>query len=201
MICPGINNRYKRNPLSLNANSNFLSGALFICRRSLFKKLSFDPNQYPADDVSFIDKAKELGFKVGYDPEIFIYHRGRKDIKGYLKQLYFFGNSRLRKEGIGRILKRPLFFIPAIFTLYLILLVSFISITITSGIWRNFLISSTIPLIAYILFDLIASLKISIQNAEARALFLTPVLILLTHISYGLGILSGIISNKQREGI
>lgn len=200
-VCPGINNRYKRNPVSLNANSNFLSGALFICRRSIFEKLSFDPKQYPADEVNFIDKAKALGFKVGYTPEIFIYHHGRKDIKGYLKQIYFFGNSRSRKEGALSIFQKPLFFVPAVFTIYLVFLALFVLLGSFLNVSSFFIILFSFPFLLYVLFAIFTSLKISIQNKHSAAFLLSPFLMFLTHVSYGLGFISGILNKEQKEGI
>lgn len=201
LVCPGINNRYKKNPLSLNANSNFLSGALFICRKSVFQKLSFNPKQYPADEVNFIDKAKSLGFKVGYSPEIFLFHRGRKDIKGYLKQIYFFGNSRSRKEGIGSMFRKPLFLVPAVFSKYLLLLVLLLVLSSIVKINNILLVLFSIPFFMYVLFALLTSLKIAVQNKHASAFLLSPCLMFLTHVSYGLGVISGIFSKEQKEGI
>ncbi len=201
LVCPGISKRYKKNPLSLNANSNFLSGALLICRKEVFKDLLFDPKQYPADEVSLIDKARRLGFKVGYTPEVFIYHRGRSNTKGYVKQIFFFGNSRSRKEKLNGFFKNPLFYFPAVFDIYLLFLIGLMIFSFMKNISLARYLVFFIPLFFYFVIFFIVALKISLKNKNAKSFFVSCYLIFLTHISYGAGIISGIVNKSQREGI
>ena len=192
VICPGICNRYKPGKLNLDSNSDNMTGALMVIKRKVFDKLQFDPKLYPGDDVSFVDNAKIIGFKIGYSPEIKIYHKRRGDIKGLFKQIYFYGNARSRKER-SSILKKPQFLAPTLFLLYLVLL------AIISFFYFNIIFY--LPLIIYIIAILVISMNISVKNHEIKSILILPFISFLIHVSYGIGFISGLISNKQKEGI
>jgi len=180
--CPGINKRYKKSRLNLNADSNYITGALMIIKKKIFEKLEFDRNIYPADDVYFINSAKKLGFKIATSPEIYIYHRRRPGIKSLVKQIYNYGKSRPRISPF-----KVLFSVPSLFLIYLIL------------IWPLFLLSwmFIIPLLAYIALDIIFSSYESFKNKSFLSIFLLPIIFLIIHLSYGLGFIIGMLKRKK----
>lgn len=178
---PGLNKRYKKTKLSLNADSSYITGALMIVRREVFEKLRFDPKIYPADDVTFVDTAKKLGFKVAASPDIYIYHRRRADLRGLVEQIYGYGKAR-PKLGLSGI-KSVLFWVPTLFLTYLVLLVPLMFLSL----WF------VVPLIAYISLSLIFSLYEAAKNRDILSFFILPLIFLMVHLSYGVGFLIGVL--------
>lgn len=171
----GASKRYKRNNLTLDADSNYISGALMICKRKVFKKLEFNRNIYPGDDTNFIESAKNKGFVVAFDPDIFIYHRRRADLKGYIKQVGTFAYTRSSVKLIREKFTSPFFYIPSMFLIYLAVLPTLLFIS------KLFLI----PLITYVILILSVSIIETIKNKDSSAILILPWLFFLTHIVYG----------------
>lgn len=182
--------RYKKARLNLNADSSHITGANLICKKSLIRKIKFDKNLYPADDVYLVNRAKKLGFKVAYSPEIYIYHRRRASLKGLIKQIFDYGKSRPQIKAPGEKKFNLLFLIPSIFLLYILLLPT---LTLINKIFL-------IPIILYAIIDLIFSFYEAIINQESKAIFLLPFIFLTIHLSYGAGFLVGLINKIFKQG-
>lgn len=178
----GASKRYKKSFLTLDADLKYITGALLIVRKRVFKKLRFDKNVYPADDVNFVTLAKKLRFKVGYSPEIAIYHRRRQNLSGLIKQIFGYGYAR--RAIIKETIKTPTFMIPSLFLLYLVFL-PFLIILNTYFI---------MPLVLYIFLAVLFSFYESAKNKEVLALPILPFIFFLIHVSYGFGVIVGIIS-------
>lgn len=178
--------RYTKSALNLNADETDLTSANMVCKKSIFKSISFNPKLWPGEDPAFISEAKEHGFKVAYSPDIFVYHRRRASIKSLAKQIYSYGKTRPVKEGFIETLKRPYFLVPSAFLIYLL---AIILLTIFS--YTRLIIY--FPLILYILLSFYTSLYISIREKSFLSILLLPIIFLTIHISYGLGIISGLV--------
>jgi len=176
IVCPGIYKRYITCEETLKANSSYLTGANLIINREVLKEISFDEQQYPADDVLFVNKAMDRHFIVGYSPNVCIWHKRRPDALGLFKQIYGYGKSGAElssgrdKSLIGRIL----FAVPALFVLYLLLFAVTIWIDWLFSIW-------IIP----ILFYFILGLSLSAKRLTFRFL---PIMFII-HVAYGCGVL------------
>ncbi len=182
---PAVYKRYKKSIETLDADSSYITGALLICRRNIFKSLNFNRNIYPADDVNLINLAKEKGFKVAYSPDVFIYHRRRANLKALIKQIFDYAKSRtslgIKKQTNFQLV---LFSIPSLFVLYLLLLPTLLFFS------KLFLL----PLLAYILLALVFSIYEGIINKNMSSIIVLPFIFLTVHVSYGLGFLSGTLS-------
>lgn len=185
---PGVvNKRYQKARLTLNASSSYITGANLICRRTVFKELSFKREIYPSDDVNFVDEAKKKGHRVAYSPDIVIYHKRRDTLKGLIKQIYDYGRARTRHKPLSQVLAAPLFFVPMLFVIYLALLPTL------------FLVHSLfiVPLAFYVILVLVFSLYESIRNKEALAFFALPFFFLVIHVSYGAGFFIGFLERNN----
>jgi len=181
----GFYKRYTKAKLNLNADSSYITGANLTVKRNIFKKIKFDRKIYPADDVNFVNLAKEAGFKVGYSPEILIYHRRRANLRGLIEQIFDYGQSRSNKKLAAEHNKIPFFLIPSLFLIYLLSLPALYFIS------KLFLI----PLSFYIALSLIFSIYESFKNYNFMSLFILPFLFLTIHLSYGAGVLYKKIKN------
>lgn len=190
-----VSNRYAGKKEILGADEIDLTSANLACKKQIFNKIKFDRRLFPGEDPKFISDAKKQGFKVAYSPKIILYHKRRATIKGLMKQVFNYGKTRPAKESFNETLKRPFFFIPTLFIVYLIILYSFIvsNLTITgniinSGSYLNLLF---LPLIIYIALNLIFSIYDSINNNDFKVILILPFIYPLIHLSYGMGMIYG----------
>lgn len=187
-ICmPNVNKRYKMTAETLEADSNYLSGANLIARASLFKDndLLFDECIYPSDDVTFVEKAKAKGKVIASSPMIPIYHKRRPDTSSLFKQVAGYGRAKVEhgsKKGL-------MFMIPALFVLYLFTMVildlSLLIVNLISPVTEStlFLVSLFhLPLLLYFVLGVILGI------VEGSILF--PYIMFVIHTGYGKGILS-----------
>lgn len=179
-----MSNRYKKGKLNLNANENDLTSAICFVKKDVFKKLKgFNLDLFPGEDPEFFYRAKKEGYKIAYSPEIFIYHRRRATLKGLWKQFFNYGFTRVKKEKALRNKISLLYLLPSLFIIYLILLLP-LSL-LSAGLFL-------IPLQIYIILVLISSIKQAIKFRDLEAILILPFIYPLIHISYGFGLLKGL---------
>ncbi|MBX4196785.1 glycosyltransferase [Candidatus Pacearchaeota archaeon] len=181
---PGVNRRYRKSKLNLNADHDYISGVNLTVRKSVFKKLKFDRELYPGDDVAFVKKAKKLGLKVGYSPEIFVYHRRRPTLKALVKQIFDYAIAKTKWDLKKELQAKPLFIIPSLFVLYILTLPFLLALS------RLFIL----PLIAYVILALVFSFYESVRNRNFPAFFILPFIFFIVHVTYGLGFLGGFLN-------
>lgn len=197
--------RYKSNKLILDADERYLTSANLSVKKKIFDKVLFDPLLWPGEDTKFISDVRKKGFRVAYSPNIIIFHRRRPSIGSLAKQVFNYGKVRPLKEKFSETLKMPFFLVPAIFSLYLIFL--FLIIITYPYILGNVISANKhltgfatflfIPLLAYLLLDIIFSFYESFNNLDLRGIFFLPFIFPLIHISYGFGILYGFLKKAK----
>jgi len=187
--------RYESKKLNLNADETQLTSANLFVKKEVMNEVKFDPRLWPGEDPDFITKAKGKGFKVAYSPDIVVYHKRRATIKAFAKQIFSYGKTRTMKESFFKTLKRPFFLVPSIFFLYLIILL--ISIILKPSVTGNVIGISKVglnsllflPLILYLILDLVFSVYEAIKNRNFTAFFPLLLIFPLLHLSYGIGML------------
>ena len=176
-----MSNRYKRGRTKENADEFYFTSANFTIKKDIFLKIKgFNELLFPGEDPEFFSRLKNNNIKMLYHPDIIIYHRRRKNVSSMAKQFFLYGYVRLKKEKISKT-KSIIFFFPALFVIYLLFL-PLLSII-------PFLL---IPLYFYLILIFINSIYLSFKHGF-QYVFLFPLLFLLVHISYGLGVISSII--------
>jgi len=163
---------------------------LILCNLSIKKKTLdkyglFNEKLYPNEENELLNRFQKNNVKILYDPEIVIFRSQRKNIKNFMKQIYTYGLSRMEHFKLKPNFTKPIFFMPSLFVLYLISLIFF------KPSWY------LIPLILYIALDLVFSIEISIRERKLWTILTTPLLFLILHISYGLGIFRGIFKRRK----
>lgn len=186
-----VSGRYSAGKEILNVDETALTSANLVCKRKVLEVVQFDPNLFPGEDPKFIADIKKYGFRVGYSPEIIIYHRRRPTIGSFLKQFFRYGLVRPAKESFVETLKKPFFFIPSVFSIYLVALI--ISVIINPGIITGSIFGfwGFVPFFAYIVLALVFSAIDSFRNKDFRAFFVLPAIYLMIHLSYGIGMIGG----------
>lgn len=160
---------------------------LILCnlafRKRIFLKEKMDFNRDIASNEEnlLLYKLKKKGYNILYCPEIFVYHQRRGNLLLMMKQFFCYGRGRAQMTRIHPISLPWFTVLPCIFFIYLISLL-FV---------RNLFYMG--PLMLYLFLNVFFSAGISIKNREFLALPLLMILFPLSHLSYGLGFLFGLI--------
>lgn len=180
-----MSNRYKKGKFTLDAKEFHITSANLFIKKSVFNKTSkFNIQLWPGEDPELICRLKKLGFKIAYSPDIIIYHKRRPTFTEFFKQFFNYGKNYVNYK--KRILKERislLHWIPTFFTLYLILL---------PLLYYNSIILA-VPFMLYVISILYFSLLIVKTKKHYSAFPYLPFLYFSIHISYGLGLLRGLI--------
>lgn len=200
----GVSKRYKKSELNLDADEKSLTSANLFVRKNVMDKIKFDENLWPGEDPKFIDDAKKSEFKIAYCPDFVIYHRRRPNVKGIIKQIFNYGKVRPKKESFIETLKKPIFLIPSLFVVYLIILMGSILINPSiTGQVINLGNTSTkggilfYPLMVYIFLSVLFGIYDSINNKNYKAIFILPFIYPIIHLSYGIGMIYGMVKKSQ----
>ncbi len=180
-----MSNRYKKGKFTLNAKEYHITSANLFIRKAVFNKThGFDTRIWPGEDPELMCRLRKLGFKIAYSPDIIIYHKRRPTFSGFFKQFFNYGKNYVTYK--KRILKEKialLHWMPTLFVFYLILL---------PLLYYNSIIL-VIPFMLYIILILSFSLLIVKSKKHYSAFPYLPFLFFAIHISYGLGLLRGLI--------
>lgn len=178
--------RFKATGKAREANETDLILCNLSVRKSILEKEgSFIENLYPNEENELLSRLQAKGYKLIYDPTAIVYHNRRSSIKAFAKQNFNYGRGRMEQILIQSYSFKTLFVIPTIFALYLI------SIPIVQN--KFYLI----PLLLYILFSLIAAVKISWAKRNPKLLIVLPWMFFLVHVPYGLGFIYGLFSSMS----
>jgi cellulose synthase/poly-beta-1,6-N-acetylglucosamine synthase-like glycosyltransferase len=191
--------RYERKKLNLNADETYLTTAVMFCKKDVFKTVKFDENIFPGEDSKFVIDAKKAGLKVAYSPDLIVYHRRRPTIKKFVKQIFNYGKFSPLKGHFSEIIKKPFFLAPSVFLVYFIALILVIIIkpllifNMLGFFYRPFSFASLlfVPLLLYIVLDLLFSVYESLKNKHLIATIFLPFIFPIIHMSYGAGMIYG----------
>jgi glycosyltransferase involved in cell wall biosynthesis len=154
-------------------------------RRNLFEKIGyFNENLIRNQDYEFNQRLKQAGGKIYLITDLKVYYHPRRKLLEYLKNMFMNGKWGPLTVYYSKNLKSLSLrhFIPMFFTLYIIL----------SPLLSSFSYWFLIPLFLYLIMSFLVAFSISIKQKSPFYLCL-PILFFLTHLSYGMGSLFGII--------
>ena len=150
-------------------------------RRDVFLESNgFNERLYPNEENELINRISKMGYKFVYHPDITVYRDRRKTLFAFMKQFYRYGQGRMNQVFIEGIFKNLYFFMPVSLLIY------FIILPFTKKSW-----GVSLPLLVYMFFAVIDAVYLSFKHRR-NLVFVLPVLYLIMHISYGIGMLSAI---------
>lgn len=156
---------------------------LFV-RKDAFARIGgFDPGSWGAEDDELCHNLKKGGKKVISDPKVVVYHHPRKTLKGHLKQTFNYGFYKAKFIRKHKEASRFLFFIPSLFTLWLVFG------AIDAVILQPFRIIYFSSLLLYLLYILMLEIKLASIKMAVPFAFMT----FLSHLAYGLGFIKGFV--------
>ena len=180
----------------------------FFIRKNLFDSLGGFSNEYwPGEDSKLCEdivyKKKE---KIYYDPDIYVYHHRRTDLRGFLNQhgRYGFHRGAFFSHG-DKNSRRLSYLIPTFFVLYIFLfLFYFLSFIFYHYHLLSIIYYLLLPLLVYLFFMIYLSIRSYINTKNLFVSFVSPFVLLLTHLIYGImfirGIIVGIIKKERIYG-
>lgn len=182
----GIRNRYQRTGLVRETSERELILCNLSFRADFYKRMGgLNEELYPNEENELMARMQSAGMRLIYDPDIYVLRSQRAGIKSFIRQMFNYGRGRMEQTIISPASASAVHFIPALFVLYLL------------GFFLNSLDLYMIPLLCYVLLDMLFSLKaaVSIERglAEKSKSVLTAFLLFpLVHIIYGMGTIYGL---------
>ena len=157
---------------------------LFILKRVFVEVGGFDGKFWPGEDTYLYEKLKKNGYKIFYDPSLFVYHRRREVFYSHLKQLWEYAKYR------GHALKRgevKLFYlIPSL------LLIVTASLTIVTIIYD--VLFFVLFLLGFVAVSAITFTTFLKRSHSIKASLLGLITFWLSHLAYSVGVFRGLIS-------
>lgn len=161
-----------------DADERDLTSTNLLAKREVYEKIGgFKEGLFPNEENEWLSRAKKAGFRIKYSPTLITYHHRRETPLAFSKQFQNSGNGRAKTffEGV----RSPVFFIPSIFLLY-ILVLPFLPIY------------ATLPLVAYLLLDVFFSISTAVKERDLNTALVLPFIFPLLHFSYAIGFLKGL---------
>lgn len=151
-----------------------------IYRREVFNKIGlFDETLVRNQDIELNSRLIKAGFKIYYSPEIYAEYRAPHSLFNFIRQAFCNGYWNIPTVFKTNYALSCRHFVPLFFVLNIFLTLPF------------FLLWLTIVL-SYALCSIVFSLNIALKKGF-KYLFITPLIFLVLHISYGLGSLISIL--------
>jgi len=180
-------------PKSRNASEK----ELILCNLAIRKKVfedsdGFNPSLYPNEENEFLNRLNSKKIRMVYHPLAVVFKSQRKNFFQFGKQLFNYGRGRAEHFIIRPEFAEPVFAVPSLFVLYLLLLPLL-------GVYPLY----RIPLLIYMVFDAIAALSFGLGTRNLVSILITPLAFPVLHISYGLGFMWGAfrkVLGMQRQG-
>ena len=161
-----------------------------IVRRSILEKVGgFREDIWPGEDSIFCYEVRKKGYRIVYAPDVVVYHYRKPLLLPHLKQIWRYGFHRGMLARVGTPI-RPIYVVPSILVVGLTVgaIFAFFS-TVLRIVYLTCLTS-------YILSCLAFSLKKNI-----KILTLIFIGLILTHITYGVAFITGLLSYRRRGHI
>jgi succinoglycan biosynthesis protein ExoA len=165
---------------------------LILCNlmvhKSIFQKLAgLNINLYPNEENELFKRMREAGYGFYYIPQMTIQKPTRNSFAAFIKQMFSYGRGRGHHILRNFSPKDLVFFVPSLFVAYLFFIIAI----------PNLLLA--IPLFAYLLFIGLGALEIGIRNRSALSAIASFPLFATMHLSYGTGLIYGLVEAKQNR--
>ena len=181
--------RYKKGGKLKDADeTNLIGNGLY--RREVFAKIlneEYDKIPPAAWETYVFTRIRQLGFRTVFNPQGLFYHRQRTNLLSFSRQIFRSGTGRMVffKRFPKEILTKAFILFPMLFVLYLAFFfgLAFLNVPI-----------SGLPLVAYI--ALLTIVSFGLNKHKSRLLW---AYYMTMHLSYGLGMLRGLLVGSEER--
>ncbi|MCB9594806.1 MAG: glycosyltransferase [Sandaracinaceae bacterium] len=155
---------------------------LAVRRRVFDSGISF-PVLFGGEENRLMGHATATGFELWYAPELWVYHRRRRNLSGYVEQMVRYGRGRALAMWWAPRTMHVAYLVPVGFLGYLAALPLLSVVTPLAGL----------PLAAYAGLVSIASVDVVVRERRPLWLPVVPGLFLVTHLAYAWGLSSTLV--------
>lgn len=178
----GVRNRYRRcgSPRETGDHELILCN-LSISAAAFREAGGFDRRLYPNEENELLVRMKKKGLTLFHDPELSVIRSQRSSFRAFVRQLFGYGRGRAQQillgggSGFAN-------FVPSAFFLYLLIL-PFLDKPVYY-----------LPLLCYLGISLLFTISAGISKGKAAPALLLPAIFPALHLSYGAGLLWGMIT-------
>lgn len=177
-------NRYQMSGAERETTDKELILCNLAMRRSVFLEHGgFDERLYPNEENELLDRISQSGYKLLYQPGMYIYRSQRPTVSAFIRQMFSYGRGRSQQSLLSGSFS-VISFIPMFFDIYLFLVPFFVSHVVL-----------LVPFCLYVLLTILFTIYESVRFRSLTALLLI-IIYPLMHIVNGIGLISGLISGK-----
>lgn len=168
---------------------NLILCNLAVRRQVFLGENGLDERLYPNEENEFLNRLRRQGHRAIYNPKMVVSRPHRSSLMEFFTQMCRYGRGRMEHFFLQPRFVNPIYFLPLAFLFYLISL-PFALIT-----WGNTLLSWIYlsPLVIYAEGVAVTSLRILAEEYDWPSMLLVPWLFPIVHVSYGMGIISGLL--------
>ena len=184
-VVGNISSRYSQRGFLRDTNdSELILCNLLIKGEELKAHGSFNEKLYPNEENELIYRLKNTGHRIIYSPKLFVLRSQRESIGAFIRQILVYGRGRGEQTKVSPKSFSPALLLPLVFP-YLFVASLLAPFIIAEPIYFYFLgVFFLIPLTAWL----------HAQSAGIKRSMYVPLLVLLTHMLYGFGFISGFTS-------
>lgn len=179
-----VRRRYGAHPAGY-ADERFFVLCNLAVRRSVM--VPFSHELVCAEENALLAEMSARGIKMFYDPALVAYHERRPTLRGFARQMHKYGYGRGQLLVRERRTFRPAFLMPSLLLAYL---ASLPALVLAFGAIAG------VPLAAYAAAVAAAAMWIGRTLRRPVDAVLAAVLVVVLHVSYGLGVLRGALARR-----
>ncbi len=182
-----MRNRYRQSGSARLTDDRELILCNLSFRRELFLASGgLDERLYPNEENELMERLRSQGWQLLHDPQLTVYRSQRRSFRQFVRQLFTYGRGRGEQTLLSGKVK-PVTLAP----LFLVAYLSLLPLLVKPVYY--------LPLLCYALIIAAASVYTALIARMAGALCWLPLLLPFLHISYGFGLLTGLLRPRYKE--
>jgi hypothetical protein len=183
----GVRNRYRQSGvLRETGDHELILCNLAISARVFRQHRGFDERLYPNEENEFLERLRRHGSRLLHDPHLAVFRSQRVSVRAFIRQLFGYGRGRAKQILLGGG-TGPAPFVPALFLVY-VLSLPFVQGTVYS-----------VPLLCYLVMCGVGAVHAGTEKKDPLPALFLPLVFALLHLSYGAGLIWGLISTAGRQ--
>jgi GT2 family glycosyltransferase len=159
---------------------------MFIKKSIFFNLKGFDKSFWPGEDSKLCNSLLKKSGKIYYDPNIFVFHYRRANIRSHIRQIFRYSFARGKFYLHGDLNSRKIIYLIPTFFLFFIVIILFLNVKIFLFILIIFFII------------LLGEQFRNLEKNSFLSVFLSPIFILLNIFIYGIGFFLSLVIKNYR---
>lgn len=179
---------YRYMPMAYREVDDYPTCNLAVKRADFEQIGGFDTRYWPGEDTILCLKiTRQLGKKIVYDPEALVYHHRRRLFSSHLRQVKSYALHRgFFAKRFPENSLRVAYFVPSLFVAFLVF--GLVASLMQPALWA--------PYAGILGFYFLLAMTPSLLSFKVKQIVLTAAGVFLTHITYGVYFLKGILSRS-----